>query len=59
MNDFTGSQGMAATEARTIAPAPAAPHAAATSPPPGTAAASTGLTSTAPPGTAAARHGPE
>ncbi len=41
MNDFTGSQGTAATETRTSAPAPAAPRAAATSPatspPPGTA----------------------
>ena len=32
MNDFTGSQGTAATETRTSAPAPAAPRAAATSP---------------------------
>ena len=41
MNDFTGSQGTAATETRTSAPAPAAGHTAATSPatspPPGTA----------------------
>ena len=46
MNDLTGSQGTAATETRTSAPAPAAGHTAATSPatspPPGTAPAGPG-----------------
>jgi 3-methyl-2-oxobutanoate hydroxymethyltransferase len=46
MNDSAGSQGTAATETRTSAPAPPAPHTAATSP------ASPPPAGTAPPGTA-------
>ena len=52
MNDFTGSQGTAATETRTSAPAPAAPRAAATSPaappPPAGSPAGSAPASTAP-----------
>ena len=55
MNDFAGSQGTAATETRTSARAPAAPHTAATSPatspPPGAAPPATAPAGTAPLGT--------